>query len=316
MLVKYMLGEASPEEIGTVEQWLEADPGNRRHYEHFLLIWQESRLPGSQFTFDEQAAWKKFQQRIGDERPVRHSVLFRSSWIWAAASLLLLVVMAVSGYLLFRPSPAAIATRTLRSPSGAMTDTLPDGSIVVLNRYSTISYPEKFQDSSGRTVQLRGEAFFSVAPDKNRPFRVHTGEITVTALGTSFNVRTNGQNTEVIVETGLVKVVDPHHSLLVAPNEKLILHKNDTSYIRESVAGDLYKYYRTKSFVCDNTPLWQLIDDLNETYNIHISIKRPSLRELRLNATFRDESPEQILSVVCKTFRITMTRTGGQIDLQ
>lgn len=332
LLVKYLLGEAGPEESSRAEQWIDADPPNRRYYEHFTLIWQQSQhLPGEfEFPVDEEAAWQKFRLRVREAparivpktlrihwqtslSPVTKPAVSRSQWIRIAALFLLITSIAGMGYLFFGHSTTA--TLTVRTRLDVFQDTLPDGSIVILNKHSVLSCPEKFRDTT-RTTELQGEAFFRISPDKARPFLVHTNGITIKVLGTSFNVRNKERTTEVIAETGLIQVSNQYRSILLRPSERIILQKNDSSPVKSSVTDGLYKYYRTREFVCDNTPLSKLAEVLNEAYNVHIAINSPALRNLPLSTTFRDESLDHILSVIGETFGITISRTGDQIILQ
>ena len=320
LLVKVLLKEAIPEEIAAVEHWLEADSANRIYYGHIILIWEESLRNAGTVSIDDGQAWLKFRHRIRQDGLTgpyngRHAVPrrhFNLHWLRIAAIFLLTLTTAFAVYLFVRPSAALV---TKRSGSKVMTDTLPDGSLVTLNKNSILSYPAAFSGPK-RIVQLQGEAFFSVTPDKARPFSVLTDNIAVTALGTSFNVCNRGKSMEIIVETGLVEVKDNYHNLILAPREKLILYKNDTVFLKETTPDQLYKYYRTKTFTCDNTPLWQLVEALNETFTAKIMIDRPSLRDLRLSATFHDESLDHIISVIAATFGITVTRSGNQIHLR
>lgn len=85
--------------------------------------------------------------------------------------------------------------------------TLPDGSRVRLNADSRINYRSDF-GTGRRDVALDGEAFFEVTPDKTRPFRIQTGRLTTTVVGTSFNINAYADNPEikVAVATGVVEV--------------------------------------------------------------------------------------------------------------
>jgi len=134
-------------------------------------------------------------------------------------------------------------------------------------------------------------------------------------LGTSFNVRNKENTTEIIVESGLIRVTDSLHDVIVHPSEKLILHKGDSSLTKEGTTSQLYKYYRTKEFICDNTPLPQLAASLEEAYDVKIVID-PSLRNLQINTIFRNQSLDQILNIIQETFGIRATRSGSQITLQ
>ena len=61
LLVKYMLDEAMPDEQLLVREWLKADAANRKYYEHFKTIWNESQTLAANITVDEKAAWQKFK---------------------------------------------------------------------------------------------------------------------------------------------------------------------------------------------------------------------------------------------------------------
>jgi transmembrane sensor len=320
LLVKHLLGETGPEERARVESWLAADPANRHYYEHFQLIWQESRRLGDNSRGSdeqEEAAWQKFRRRIHRPSPLQAvkdtptpKRMF-PSWVRIAA--LFALAISITGVYLMSSNTAA-PDKQVVSTTAALTDTLPDGSLITLNKQSNIKYPTKFKKE--RTVQLQGEAFFKIAPDKEKPFRVYTNGVTITVLGTSFNVRNKGTSTEIIVESGLVRVTDSLHSILLHPSEKLTLHKGDTTLSRDSTRSELYKYYRTKEFICDNTPLWQLAESLEEAYNVKIEIADPSLRELRINTVFRNATLDQVLSVIRETFRIKVIRSANHVNLQ
>ena len=321
LLVKHLLGETGPEENARVAAWLDADPANRHYYEHFRLLWQESRRLGDNFQGtdeQEEAAWQKFRQRIHRPSPL-HAVKGKPQNVsgrrimpsWTRIAAILLGVASITGlvYLAGRNTP----DKQVASNTTVLTDTLPDGSQITLNRQSTISYPVKFHKD--RSIHLKGEAFFKIAADKENPFRVYTNGVTITVLGTSFNVRSKGTATEIIVESGLVRVTDSLHSILVHPAEKVVIRPGDPGISTDQERSELYKYYRTKEFVCDNTPLWQLAESLEQAYDVHITINDPALRELKINTTFRNESLDQILSVIQETFRIKILRTGNQVIL-
>jgi len=317
LLVKYLLGETSPDDNARVEAWLAADPANRHFYNHFQLIWRESRHLNDNFNAtDEQTdtAWQKFRQRIHQpaqlqavkEVPGRN---YLPIWAKVAAAVFLLASITGIIYLIESHTP----DRQFASTTVPLTDTLPDGSLITLNKRSDIRYPANFKEQ--RTVHLQGEAFFKIAPNKEKPFKVYTDNITITVLGTSFNVRNKENTTEIIVESGLIRVTDSLHDVLVHPSEKLILHRGDTSLTKEGTTSQLYKYYRTREFVCDNTPLPQLAASLEEAYDVKIVVD-PSLRQLRINTVFSNQSLDQIINIIQETFGISVKRSDGQITLQ
>lgn len=100
-------------------------------------------------------------------------------------------------------SGTATGINTLRTPRGGLFKVvLPDGTRVWLNAASSLQYPAAFTGAD-RTVALTGEAYFEVAPDKQKPFRVNTHGQQVQVLGTAFNI--NAYDDEEATRTTLLQ---------------------------------------------------------------------------------------------------------------
>jgi transmembrane sensor len=98
--------------------------------------------------------------------------------------------------------------------------------------------------------------------------------------------------------------------------EQLVIDKNDSLLVKQPVTDKLYNYYRTKEFICDDTPLWKLIDVVNEAYNVQIVFGDKALRELRIVSPFYNESLEQVLDVISLTFNLKVVKRDGKIILE
>ena len=313
LMVKYLLGEANSEERMVVDQWIKASPENSRYFTHFQLIWETSKQLVIPPTVNADEAWLRFQQRTEKKPAVVRRMNTSLNWLRVAAIVILAIgVIALTYFLSDRSSATPISVATSINPKG---DTLPDGSFVMLNKNSSISYTRKFRGNK-RRVDLKGEAFFTVTPDKEKPFVINVNDITITVVGTSFNIKSIGGKTQVIVETGIVQVTKNNKTVELLANEKLITNTTDSMLVKEKVTDKLHQYYRSKEFVCDHTPLWKLVEVLNEAYNANIIIERNELRTLPLNTTFYNESLDKILSVIAETFEITVERKGNQIILK
>jgi ferric-dicitrate binding protein FerR (iron transport regulator) len=138
----------------------------------------------------------------------------------------------------------------------------------------------------------------------------------VKVVGTSFNIRSVNGNTEVIVETGIVEVSQKNRKVVLHPKEKVLIGNRDTALVKNQETDALYNYYRTNEFVCDNTPLWKLVEVLNEAYHVQIVIGRNELRNLPLTTTFSNESLDRILEVISITFNTKINRAGDRIIIQ
>lgn len=316
LLASYLLGEASPEERSLVEDWLRAGEANRVHFEEFRRVWEESRKLASTAAPDEEAAWQRFRQRINTPAPVV-PLKNNRSWLRIAALFVLLAGAAILAYDWMGGS-SSVQQLALRSGDVVLMDTLPDGSIITLNKNSSLTYPERFKGDK-RMVALKGEAFFNITPDKKKPFEIEVNDVTVRVVGTSFNVRSENGKTEVIVETGVVQVWRNGQMAELHPGDKIAVGPKDSLMAPQKEEEKLYNYYRSREFVCDNTPLWKLVEVLNEAYDAHIVIERKELRDLPLTVTFSNESLDVILNIIketLNTYHIDVVRTTDKISLR
>lgn len=318
LLVKYMLNEAMPDEALLVQDWLKADDANRKYYEHFRLIWDESQTLAANITADEAAAWEKFKARI--QQPViaesRQTKTVRFSFIGKVQIAAAILLFAVGLWWVYDTvsKPGVITMIDKQSFSNTLIDTLSDGSIVTLNKNTTVTYPASF-NAKTRTVKLKGEAFFKIIPDKAKPFIVDAGDVTVTVVGTAFNVKNYGSATQVIVESGIVQVSRGDQSIQLHKGEQVMIKNDNAPLEKTTVKDSLYNYYRTRQIICNNTPLPDVIETINQAYDAHIVLDDDALKQLRLSTTFKNESLETVINVIQQTFNLRVTQQGDSIIL-
>jgi ferric-dicitrate binding protein FerR (iron transport regulator) len=314
LLVKWLADEATPPEQKMVEEWINASDANRHYFQHFQLIWEESKKVAAATEVDENKAWQRFQKRVKKQGtdPGKQTYF---GWWRIAASILIIAGIAWLVSSLFDIGSSEPAIVNIASVSEVKKDVLPDGSVATLNKHSEISYPKKFKGKT-RSIRLKGEAFFNVQPDKEKPFIVEVNDVQVKVLGTSFNVRNNYGKTEVIVETGIVQVIKDNRTIELKAGERILLEAVDTTAQKEISNDKLYHYYVSRTFECDNTPLWKLVEKLNEAYAVNIRIGRQELRKLPLTVTFNDESLDVILDVIRQTLLIKVIRNENEIVLE
>ena len=313
LLVKSLLGEASAPEESQVQAWIAANPEAVKRREHFRILLDESRNLTAAPVVDTDAAWMRFQQRVGSkEKPaLRRIVLPVRTALRAAAGIALLIGLSSLGWFFWSTS-----LQTLSSGEGTLAVHLPDGSEVTLNRRSSITYPRRFASAS-RTVRLNGEGFFDVTSDKRKPFVIHSGEADVTVVGTSFNVKSTTDRTEVVVETGRVRVGKSGREVELAPTERAIVLHDRAAPVKMQAKDVLHNYYRTGAFTCDRTPLARFVEVLREAYGADIRIYDSALRGLPLTATFRGASLDEVLDILTATFpQVQVERSGEQILLK
>ena len=313
--MKHLLGEASPGEEEAVSEWMNENAANKEYYDQLKKVWDNSKKLAADSTLDVDKAWERFQKRVAVQNETPKIVnRSRFSWMRIAASIILIAGLGIAAFFMMTNNePKEIVAQTGQN---VLVDTLPDGSVITLNKRSTITYPSKFKGDT-RAIALKGEAFFNVAPDKKKPFIISINDVQVTVVGTSFNIKSENGITEVVVETGIVQVTRSGKTVELIAGEKIVMSANDSNAAKEKVSDKLYNYYRSKEFVCDDTPLWKLVQVVNEAYDAKIVIGRKELNDMRLTTTFNNESLEQVLDVIQLTFEITVIKKeDGQIILK
>ncbi|HEY5772889.1 MAG TPA: FecR domain-containing protein [Chitinophagaceae bacterium] len=314
--MKHLLGEASPGEEEAVNEWMNENTTNKEYYNQLKKIWDNSKKLAAESILDVDKAWERFQKRVADQNETPKIVnRSRFSWMRIAASIILITGLGIAAYFMINNSSES-KEMVAQTGQNVLVDTLSDGSVITLNKRSSITYPSKFKGDT-RAIALKGEAFFNVAPDKKKPFVISVNDVQVTVIGTSFNIKSENGNTEVVVETGIVRVTRSGKTVELIAGEKIVMSENDSNTTKEKVSDKLYNYYRSKEFVCDDTPLWKLVQVVNEAYDAKIVIGRKELNDMRLTTTFNNESLEKVLEVIHLTFDITVIKKeDGQIILQ
>lgn len=164
-----------------------------------------------------------------------------------------------------------IVSNTIATPRGGIYQlSLPDGSHITLNAGSSLTFPTVFSGPS-REVVLTGEAFFEVAEDTLRPFRVKAGETVVEAIGTSFNILSYAdepQQTTTMV-SGSVKLNAQGIAYIIRPGEQAVVHYNTrgvqvrNAKVEEEIAwknGKFRFFNRSAGSVINQAARWYNMD--------------------------------------------------------
>lgn len=313
LLMKYLLGEADVSEINLVQEWLSADEANRKQFEQFEKIWTESEALAKTSHVDENEAWERFLQKTKTESNPKRIIALKPRWHWwSAAGIVLIISCSYLFYNMLRVNNVPVVV--WKSLDKILVDTLPDGSVITMNKNSILSFTNDFGKRE-RKVTLDGEAFFSVTKDKQKPFIVNANEAQVHVFGTTFNVNTTLEKTTVVVESGIVEVAKNDYAVRLLADEKATVTHEQESPIKEKNEDLLYQYYRSKKFILNSTPLWRFVDVLEQAYNVNIIIDNEDIKNMKLTTSFNDEPLQQILTVVGETLNITIEQRGTDIIL-
>lgn len=183
---------------------------------------------------------------------------------------------------------------------------LPDGTNGWLNSNSYLKYKGDFK--SNRKVVLDGEAYFNVFTNKKKPFTVQMNNVFVKAFGTRFNLASyqNENNIEVVLEEGNLVFGDNNMMKIYTmnPKELLIYDKNLKKLITEKVLPQKYTLWTEGKLIFRNDPLDVIAKRLERWFNIDVKIESNTNNDIRLRATFVDESLEEILGILKRSLPI------------
>ncbi len=250
----------------------------------------------------------------------------------AAMFLLAFIGGGVISYISFDKTlaPAAVAYNEITAPLGARSEVvLPDGSKVWLNAGSKIRYRDGF-NKVNRDILLEGEAYFKVAKNKELPFNVRTGELSIVAVGTEFNVK--AYVSEGIIETTLVEgkvsiecpsgsikksklvYLEAHEkAVYVKENRKLDVEdftaikqtkpevmklKKGIIYVAEKVDPVPIIAWKDNRLIFKGEELNSLLVKLERKYNVAFSFESENIKDFRFTGTLEDETLTQVLDVI------------------
>ncbi|VUD66633.1 hypothetical protein TDB9533_03643 [Thalassocella blandensis] len=191
---------------------------------------------------------------------------------------------------------------------------LEDGSVLELNTKTRVevSFTKEFR----QLKLLRGEAYFSVEPDKSRPFVVDVGDGSVTAVGTAFNIRRDNSMTSVTVTEGIVDVElrqDEHNAYIkekrrVTVNQQVKLGNRGLSPIK-NVVTDRSTAWRDKTLVFNDTDMPDALLELNR-YLDTPAVADESLDDLRISGTFSLSHPDDTLDAIVTSFNLVKVKSS------
>ncbi len=196
--------------------------------------------------------------------------------------------------------------------------TLPDGSKVWLNKNSWLAYNQKFGKRT-RQVALKGEGYFEVNRDEQRPFIVKMqNDLDIKVLGTTFNACNypSLNKAEVILRSGSVQVSDNGRNeyVILKPNQKFTWNEG-TAEISSVNAMNCCRWFEHR-LVFDNVKLKDILENLSHKYQTEISLNVGNLADKHMSMTIRDESVEDILDILTTLLPVRWRYQGAEIIIE
>ena len=201
---------------------------------------------------------------------------------------------------------------------------LSDGSTIVVNASSRIRYPQQFP-ATGREVYLEeGEAFFTVAPNTESAFTVHTGDIHTTALGTAFNIRDYAHENRITVAllSGKVKIDRTHNgnregnAVILLPNEQVHYDLQSLQLVKSSFTKpEEITGWKQGYLVFKDASYNEVIAEIENRYGVTI-INQSDKKEWKYTGFFKEESLQEVIETICLAKSLSYTISNDTIVLK
>ncbi len=215
---------------------------------------------------------------------------------------------------LFGAAPADIDSLTLTIPRGQTYKVvLSDSSEVWMNNDCRLTYPNRFKGSR-RCVKVEGEAYFKVAPDKQRPFIVLANGIEVKVYGTEFNVRAYGaDDVHVTLIKGSVAVKSAQCEAMLKPGQDAKLN-SDASFGIADIDTESYIYWRDGFFYYDDIPLEHIMQDIGRWYNMNVVMKNDAARNYHLHfLADKKGGIDNVIRLLNSMGKVKVSRNGNTL---
>lgn len=324
LLGKVLSKEASKKEQQELENWGKETASNEQFIEETTAVWEQAATYDTPIKTDKEAAWARLESRVDASTMPSKQPRIRALWYKIAAAML--VVGIGLGWLYQQQGQlpeddqqqyAEATTLKITTAVGEQQEvTLPDGSTIVVNEGSTISYNAAFQP---RIVHLEGEAFFDITKQNGQSFEILTSETRTTVLGTSFNVRAYAnQATEIAVVTGKVAFEPLDNSkkerILLLPQE-MASHSKAEGIVKQTQNNNALAW-KTQQLQFDNQRLSEVLLVLERYYGVSIEGSE-GLLNCHYTGNFSQANLEEVLNTIAFTFptKVNIEKTDDQYAL-
>lgn len=294
LITRYLMGNASTGEIEELRHWIESDEQHKRYFQRQQDIWAVLNPTVDINDIDAENAELKVLRKAGIASS-RLAIFKKLLGYWSRiAAVVILPLLAVVGYLIYRPlEERDIADATISTSFGCLSRTvLPDGTTVWLNANSSLQY-DPMMDDNVRNVILHGEAYFDVKADAKHPFNVKTPYMTVTATGTEFNVNAYDSSASVTLVDGKVSVEVESKSMTLNPGEHMAV-ADGRSTISKHINTEKYCCWRNGTLIFEDEPLINICNRLQQIYDVEFDIA-PELKERTFRMILNGENISEVV---------------------
>lgn len=300
LIIKYLSGNSTNQEGNEILLWISKDLKNKKHFQQISDIWNISSLPAHKNKIDKNRAYNNFKKELNKSGNNKIRMWVYSS---AAAVLLLISYLVLQNYKFDKSS--------LITDNTTISETLPDGSEVSLNKNSSILYYHK-KIKRKRYAVIEGEVFFNVKHDNTNPFLVISDNIVIRVTGTSFNVKSSKNILEISLVEGSVSIdySDTAKTFNLKAGESLLVNKKSGTIENHKQMDINNLSWKTKELVFKNTDLKEVLSRLEKIYNITIQYNPSTIESLKFDGRLGTDDLKVMINTIEITFNLDFIPDG------
>ena len=279
IMLDYLKGKVTLEDMQKLTVLLKED-ACRKKYNELSQIYAVVSVPWFEARKDRNL---KQLRKILNFRSSRKQTVIRRIMIWGNVAIwMFLLCCSIILFYLYHSSGQEVLASSycqIEIPQGASSKLLlPDSTIVFLNGGTVLKYDASLQQQMNREVFFSGEAYFKVTKNVHKPFIVHTGELNIKVLGTTFNVASYPDDAEIkvsLVEGSLnvYTTSDAKENILLSPDEQAIYNKNDKLLSMRKIDAVSQTAWTTGRLVFVNEKLFDILKTIGKKYDVQILVQ-------------------------------------------
>jgi transmembrane sensor len=323
---KYYLQFLNGEPLGEKEkdllkQWMAQNDRNKNYLERLHKAAKAKNLSEQLRSVDVDKNWTRFGQSIAKKTlqgtdysftRVDRFALYRI----AAAVIFLLSVTAILYFSINRPD---YSIQQVNSGDRSTEINLSDGSLVLLNRGSSLSYPLKL-NRKRREVLLTGEAYFDIAHKKNAPFYVQLDKLAVKVLGTSFTIKETVEgSTMVCVIKGKVAFYEKDNKdniMLLSTGQRGTFDPETGNFKQDTLDKASTFFWEEDKLIFKDQPLEEVFSQLEAVFDKRFVVVDEKILEEKLTAKFEGQEIDEILDELSILLNIQYHIAGDTVKIQ
>ncbi|MEQ9285755.1 MAG: FecR domain-containing protein [Cyclobacteriaceae bacterium] len=329
----YLTGRLNSWETRELIQWMNESADNKKKFKAIRAYWENSSetIVLEESTMDQ--AFNKLSNELFDNTQAEANGKVvnmdtrkgnRHSWMYVAASVVLLIgIFFYTGrndYAI--EDKAIVATIVKENPAGRRSQiALPDGTKVWLNAASKVIYSETFGQTD-RNISLTGEAYFDIRKNEALPFVVSTESLSVTALGTEFNVRSYSEeaSAEVLLTQGKVVVADlknQNEDMYLRAGESLSYANKGGIFEKNQLNFEHLLAWRSGILSFQEASEQEVISRLERWYGVKVRVENShSGQPWEYTSRFENESLENVLYSMSHVKKFEFNIDGEDVTLK